>query len=168
MTVTVAARSAWDVAAGVVDPELPMLTLADLGVLRSVEETPTEVVVTLTPTYVGCPALVEMRADVVRALGGAGFGRVRVDVRLDPPWSTDDLSDHARATLRAHGISPPGSAGRHDGPVPLTLSPVRRRLDCPRCGSPDVEVTSEFGPTPCTALYRCSTCREPFQHLKEL
>lgn len=160
-------RTARDVAETVVDPELPMLTLADLGVLRSVEETPDEVVVTLTPTYVGCPALVEMRADVVRALGAAGFGAVRVDVRLDPPWSTDDLTDHARATLRAHGISPPGPRAHQKGPVPLTLSPVRRCLDCPRCGSAAVELTSEFGPTPCTALYRCTDCREPFQHVKE-
>lgn len=160
--------SAWEVAATVVDPEMPMLTLADLGVLRSVEETPEQVVVTLTPTYVGCPALVEMRADVVGALGAAGFGAVRVDVRLDPPWSTDDLTERGRAALHEHGISPPGPRTTHDGPVPLTLSPVRRRVECPRCGSSATEVTSEFGPTPCTALYRCSQCREPFQHVKEL
>ena len=161
--------TAWEVAATVVDPELPMLTLADLGVLRSVEASEDgSVEVALAPTYSGCPAVATMRDDLVRTLGGAGFVRVRVCVALDPPWSTDDITPAGRAALLAAGISPPGPAPRHDGPVPLMLSPVRRQVLCPRCDSADVELTSEFGSTACKALYRCRACLEPFDHVKEI
>lgn len=156
-------------ASTVVDPELPMLTLADLGVLRSVAVDPTgSVEVALAPTYSGCPAVATMRDDVVRTLGEAGFDDVTVRVSLDPPWSTDDITPSGRAALLAAGISPPGAAPRHDGPVPLTLGPPRRAIACPRCGSADVELTSEFGSTACKALYRCTACLEPFDHVKEI
>lgn len=158
-----------EVAATVVDPELPMLTLADLGVLRSVAVDPAGgVEVALAPTYSGCPAVATMRDDVVRTLGEAGFDRVSVRVELDPPWTTDDISPAGRASLLAAGISPPGAAPRHDGPIPLTLGPARRAISCPRCGSGDVELTSEFGSTACKALYRCAACLEPFDHVKEI
>lgn len=159
-------RGARELAATVVDPELPMLTLADLGVLRQVEETDGRVVVTITPTYSGCPAMAAMRDDLVRTLTRAGYDDVSVAVSLDPPWSTDDLSERARDLLAQHGIAPPGPRASYDGPVPLTLTPVRRLVACPRCGSDHTQVTSEFGPTPCTALYRCLECEEPFEHLK--
>ena len=127
-----------------------------------------EVVVTITPTYSGCPAVATMRDDLVHRLHAAGFPQVRVKVSLAPAWSTDWITPRGRAALREHGISPPGPAPRRDGPVPLTLAPVRRLVHCPRCGAADVEVTSEFGPTACTALYRCRACLEPFEHVKEI
>jgi ring-1,2-phenylacetyl-CoA epoxidase subunit PaaD len=158
-----------EVAGGVVDPELPMLTLADLGVLRDVEVRPDgEAVVVLTPTYSGCPALDAMRDDLVHALTRAGFAPVTVRLRLSPPWSTDWVTPRGRAALAEHGVSPPGPAPRREGPVPLSLLPRRRAVACPRCGSTGTEVTSEFGPTACTALYRCVDCGEPFEHVKEI
>ncbi|WP_182525507.1 1,2-phenylacetyl-CoA epoxidase subunit PaaD [Nocardioides dongkuii] len=158
--------TAYDVAASVTDPEMPMLTIADLGVLRSVEEGPDgAVVVTLTPTYSGCPALGVMRDDVVRRLAEEGHPDVRVRVALDPPWSSDLITERGRAALAEHGVSAPGAAPA--GPVALTLGPSRRAVRCPRCGA-GAELTSEFGPTSCTALYRCPACREPFQHVKEI
>jgi ring-1,2-phenylacetyl-CoA epoxidase subunit PaaD len=161
-------RSARQVAASVTDPEMPMLTLEDLGVLRDVEVDDGTVVVTITPTYSGCPAMATMRDDLVHRLHDAGFADVEVRVSLHPAWSTDWITPRGRTALADHGISPPGTAARRDGPVALSLLPTRRTLACPRCGSPDVELTSEFGPTACKALYRCSSCLEPFEHVKEI
>ena len=156
-------------AAGVTDPEMPMLTLADLGVLREVSVSPHgRVVVTITPTYSGCPAMATMRDDLVHTLHDHGYDDVEVRVSLHPAWSSDWITERGRAALVEHGLSAPGPAPRHDGPIALTLLPVRRDLACPRCGSADVEVLSEFGPTACTAVYRCTGCREPFEHVKEI
>jgi ring-1,2-phenylacetyl-CoA epoxidase subunit PaaD len=156
------------VASGVTDPEMPMLTLADLGVLREVTlDAEGRVVVTITPTYSGCPAMTAMRDDLVHRLADAGFG-AEVRVSLSPPWSSDWITQQGRTVLAQHGISPPLAAPRRSGPVPLTLSPPARALRCPRCGRDEVELTSEFGPTACTALYRCRSCGEPFEHVKEI
>jgi ring-1,2-phenylacetyl-CoA epoxidase subunit PaaD len=157
-----------DVAASVTDPEMPMLTLEDLGVLRDVREDGETVVVTITPTYSGCPAMATMRDDLVHRLQDAGFADVDVRVALHPAWSSDWISPRGRAALTEHGLSAPGPAPRRDGPVVLSLLPTRRALTCPRCGSAEVELTSEFGPTACTALYRCTACLEPFEHVKEI
>ncbi len=161
---------AWEVAATVTDPELPTLTLADLGVLRGVRvEDDGTVVVEITPTYTGCPAMGVMRADLVHALHRAGFADVDVRTALSPAWSTDWISDEGHRKLAAGGIAPPGKAPvRTDGPVPLSLGPTRRTASCPVCGSADTEELSEFGATACKALRRCRTCREPFEHVKEL
>ena len=156
-----------EVAATVTDPEMPMLTLADLGVLRDVTVDDGAVVVAITPTYSGCPAMATMRDDLVHRLNDAGFDDVRVRVELHPAWSSDWITERGRASLADHGISPPGAAPQHGERVALTLLPTRRALACPRCGA-DVELTSEFGPTACTAIYRCVACREPFQHVKEI
>lgn len=160
-------RSARDVAAEVTDPEMPMLTLADLGVLRDVRTEGDTVVVTITPTYSGCPAMATMRDDLVHRLRDHGFDQVEVRVSLSPAWSTDWISARGRRALVEHGISAPGAAPSHDGPVALTLTPTRRELTCPRCGSQDTALTSEFGSTACKALYRCLACLEPFDHVKE-
>jgi ring-1,2-phenylacetyl-CoA epoxidase subunit PaaD len=158
------------VAERVTDPELPTLTLADLGVLRDVRtEGDGAVVVEITPTYSGCPAMGVMRADLLRALHEAGFDDVDVRTVLSPSWTSDWISDEGRRKLAASGIAPPGRAPvRPDGPVPLSLEPIRRTAACPLCGSADTEELSEFGSTACKALRRCRSCREPFEHVKEI
>ena len=160
--------TAYAVARTVTDPEMPMLTLEDLGVLRSVEERDGLVEVAITPTYSGCPAMATMRDDLVHRLRDAGYADVRVRVALTPAWSSDWISDEGRRKLARHGISPPGPASRAAGPVAITLLPTRRDLVCPRCSSAEVELTSEFGATSCKALYRCTACLEPFEHVKEI
>jgi ring-1,2-phenylacetyl-CoA epoxidase subunit PaaD len=157
------------VAETVTDPELPMLTLADLGVLRDVRVEDGTVVVEITPTYSGCPAMGVMRADLVHALHRAGFADVDVRTVLSPAWSTDWITEEGRRKLAAGGIAPPGRAPvRAPGPVPLQLGPSRRTATCPQCGSPDTEEISEFSATACKALRRCRVCREPFEHVKEI
>ncbi|ASO18159.1 ring-1,2-phenylacetyl-CoA epoxidase subunit PaaD [Actinoalloteichus hoggarensis] len=158
------------VAESVLDPELPMLTLADLGVLRDVEVRPGgRVLVTITPTYSGCPAITEMRAELHRSLVDAGCAQVEVRTVLTPAWSTDWISERGRRALREHGIAPPGPAGdRAAGPVPLRLAPPPSRVRCPRCDSLDTEELSRFGATACRSLRRCVACAEPFEHVKEL
>lgn len=164
------ALRAREVAARVRDPELPALTLADLGVLRGVEagEDGT-VTAVLTPTYSGCPAMAEMRADVAGSLKAAGFAEVRIRTVLDPPWTSDWITEEGRRKLSEYGIAPPGPAQHHgSGPVPLVLSPTQRVLHCPHCGSADTEETSRFSATSCRALWRCLACREPFEYFKEI
>ena len=165
--------TAYAVARTVTDPEMPMLTLEDLGVLRSVEEHDGRVEVAITPTYSGCPAMATMRDDLVHRLHDAGYADVRARVALTPAWSSDWITDEGRRKLAEHGISPPGPAPSGGGPTgggPVTISllPTRRALSCPRCASAGVELTSEFGATACKALYRCTACLEPFEHVKEI
>lgn len=167
VTTLIDSRRAWNIAAQVPDPEMPMLTLADLGVLRGVEiGADGTVVASLTPTYSGCPAMAEMRAEVAARLRDAGFARVEIRTVLTPPWSTDWITPTGRSKLAEHGIAPPGAAPR--GPLTLTLSPTRRTVPCPRCGADDTEETSHFAATSCKALWRCRACREPFEYVKEI
>lgn len=157
------------VAEQVLDPELPVLTLADLGVLREVREDSGHVVVTITPTYSGCPALDEMRADLRDRLAEAGYTDVEVRTVLHPAWSTDWISEDGLRKLAEHGIAPPRRLGpRAAGPIPLTLDPPVRRVPCPRCGSARTTELSRFGSTACKALRRCEDCREPFEQVKEI
>ncbi|WP_369167151.1 1,2-phenylacetyl-CoA epoxidase subunit PaaD [Streptomyces sp. R28] len=168
VTTLLDARRARHIAEQVPDPELPMLTLADLGVLRGVELTEDgTVVASLTPTYSGCPAMAEMRADVAARLRADGYARVEIRTVLDPPWTSDWITPAGRRKLAEHGIAPPGPAPR-GGPVPLVLSPTRPAVSCPRCGSADTEETSRFAATSCKALWRCRACREPFEYVKEI
>ncbi len=159
-------ESARVVAERVVDPELPMLTLADLGVLRDVRSDGRTVVVEITPTYSGCPALDTMRTDLVRALHEAGHTEVEVRTVLHPPWTTDWITEAGHRKLAEAGIAPPTPVARGTGPVPLNLTPPPRRVPCPRCGSPDTEELSRFGSTACRSLHRCRTCTEPFDHIR--
>lgn len=154
------------IADSVTDPELPMLTLTDLGVLRDVSVEGGRLIVRITPTYSGCPAMAEMRAELDRRLRAAGYPEVEVRIELTPAWTTDWITERGRQALAEHGIAPPGPAPA-SGPVPLRLEPPRRTVTCPRCGATDTEPISEFGSTPCKALRRCRVCAEPFEHLKE-
>ena len=152
----------------VTEPEMPMLTLDDHLVLREVEVSETgAVTVAITPTYTGCPAMATMRDDLVRVLAEAGLDAT-VRVSLSPAWSSDWITDRGRRALADHGLSAPGWVPARSGPVALSLVPTRRALHCPRCSSEAVELTSEFGPTACKALYRCTSCLEPFEHVKEI
>lgn len=164
------ARRARAVAAEVRDPELPVLTLDDLGVLRDVEAGGDgSVTAVLTPTYSGCPAMAEMRAEVAGRLKAAGFTDVRIRTVLDPAWTTDWITDEGRRKLAEYGIAPPGPVPHHGGgPVPLVLSPTRQTVHCPHCGSAETEETSRFSATSCKALWRCLGCQEPFEYFKEI
>jgi ring-1,2-phenylacetyl-CoA epoxidase subunit PaaD len=169
-------RAARQIAEAVPDPELPMVTLADLGILRAVdaegEGEGERIVVTITPTYSGCPALREIAHDLRHRLTQAGFTDVIVRTELAPAWSSDWITPEGRSKLRAAGIAPPGPARRRQappGPVPLTLTATRREpVPCPRCGSADTTQTAAFSATACKALFRCEACREPFEYVKEI
>lgn len=155
------AATAWDVLAAVPDPEIPVLSVVDLGIVRAVEEYDDgrRVVVTLTPTYSGCPATEVIARDVQAALASA-YDTVEVRTQLSPAWTTDWMSDAAKEKLRGFGIAPP--AGRATLPLINTGAPTA----CPRCGSTAVEELAGFGSTPCKALWRCRMCREPFDYFK--
>jgi ring-1,2-phenylacetyl-CoA epoxidase subunit PaaD len=156
-------------AGSVSDPELPMLTLDDLGILRDVTAVGDRIVVSVTPTYTGCPALAEMGADVARRLAAGGFADAEVRVVIAPPWSSDWITAAGRRKLAAAGIAPPGRAPRAKaGPIPLTLTAGRTDVACPACGSADTVLSAAFGATACRDLYRCRACREPFDHVKEI
>ncbi|MDQ0643055.1 1,2-phenylacetyl-CoA epoxidase subunit PaaD [Microbacterium murale] len=155
---------AWAIAATVTDPEIPVLTIEDLGVLRDVTLDRMKVIVTLTPTYSGCPALDAMRDDVTSALTAAGFDDVEVRTTLSPAWTTDWMTDAGKQKLHAYGIAPPhGRAALGQGPIRLRLA-----VKCPRCGSLDTREIARFGSTSCKALFECRTCLEPFDHFKVL
>lgn len=160
------------VAETVTDPELPMLTLADLGVLREVSEEDGRVVVSITPTYSGCPAMDTMRDDLEHALLDAGYADVEVRTVLHPAWSSDWISADGKRKLAESGIAPPGvvqaASAPRGGPVLLTLGAPPRKVACPQCGSDDTEEVSRFSATACKALRRCRSCQEPFEHVKEI
>ncbi len=156
------------VAERVPDPELPVLTLADLGILRDVQVSGGRVTITITPTYSGCPAMDTIRADLRAALGSAGYHHVDVRTVLAPAWTSDWITREGRRKLTSAGIAPPGPAPRRDGPVPIALGLRPRAVTCPRCGHHDTDELSEFGATACRALRRCPACQEPFEHVKEI
>ncbi|MFY7958502.1 MAG: 1,2-phenylacetyl-CoA epoxidase subunit PaaD [Elsteraceae bacterium] len=150
----------WRVASGVVDPEIPVLSIADLGVLRDVTVADGQVTVTITPTYSGCPAMAMITTEIELALAKAGIEGAKVELVLHPAWSTDWMTDEGREKLKAYGIAPPAKgAGRR------ALFGVDQ-VACPRCGSADTAELSTFGSTSCKALWRCQSCREPFDYFR--
>jgi ring-1,2-phenylacetyl-CoA epoxidase subunit PaaD len=160
-------RRAWELAAGVCDPEVPVLTIEDLGVLRAVhvegEDEDATVRVEITPTYSGCPAVDAIRDDIVSVLSRAGYRDIDVRTVLAPAWTTDWMSESGKAKLEAFGIAPPGQragSGR-DGRVELGFG-----IRCPQCGSLHTRELSHFGSTSCKALYVCQNCSEPFDYFK--
>ena len=157
---------AWDIAATVVDPEIPVLTIEDLGVLRAVEEDGDRVTVELTPTYSGCPAIDAMRDDVRAALLDAGYADVEVRMVLSPAWTTDWMSEDGKRKLHDYGIAAPnGAAPAHAAGGRTAL---RMAVKCPRCNSLDTRELARFGSTSCKALYECRSCLEPFDFFKVL
>ena len=148
------------IAAAVVDPEIPVLTLEDLGVLRGVERRDGRVVVKLTPTYTGCPATLAIRLAVEAALLDAGFQDASVETVLSPPWSTADITEEGRRKLKEFGIAPPNRAGG------VRALFGEETVACPKCGSTTTARISEFGSTACKALWRCESCAEPFDYFK--
>ncbi len=157
---------AWAIAATVPDPEVPVVTIEDLGILRSVEvDDAGHVDVAITPTYSGCPAMEAIRSDIGTAFAQAGYDDVRVEFVLAPAWTTDWMTEEGKAKLEAYGIAPPRhrAADTGDGPVTLSLS-----VRCPQCGSPDTRELSRFGSTACKALWVCNACKEPFDHFKAI
>lgn len=146
-----------------------MLTLEELGVIRSVEVDGDAVTVLITPTYTGCPAIEEMRQDIGAALRVAGYGPVEVRTVLSPPWSTDMISEAGLRKLAEAGIAPPRRVDPGSiRPLPLALAAAPVEIVCPHCGATGTEMLSAFGPTPCTELRRCPSCLEPFEHVKEI
>jgi ring-1,2-phenylacetyl-CoA epoxidase subunit PaaD len=147
------------VAAAVPDPEIPVLTLEDLGVLRRVYRTAAGIVVEVTPTYTGCPATAAIMLSVEAALADVGVRNASVRSVLSPAWSTDDITEAGRTKLKAYGIAPPGKGS----PAMLFAD---EQVACPKCGSQHTTRVSEFGSTPCKAHWRCDDCREPFDYFK--
>jgi ring-1,2-phenylacetyl-CoA epoxidase subunit PaaD len=154
---TGAERAVWQILARVPDPEIPVLSIVDLGIVRYVHRAADgRLHVGITPTYTGCPATAAIRSATREALDEAGYRDALLEEVLSPPWTSDWVTPEGRERLAAFGIAPPAAAsGPGSGPV-----------SCPRCGSPSTELISEFGSTPCKAHYVCSACREPFDHFK--
>ena len=153
-------QRAWNAAASVVDPEIPVLTIADLGVLREVAVNDGHVEIAITPTYSGCPAMNMIALEIELALEREGFGRPKIRTVLSPAWTTDWMSDDGRRKLREYGIAPPEPASSRRALFGM------QAVACPQCGSENTELLSEFGSTSCKALWRCKSCREPFDYFK--
>lgn len=162
--------AAWRVLGEVPDPEVPAISVCDLGIVRDVQVLPDDVLeIVLTPTYSGCPATEVIEQDVLSAIRAADLGTARVTLRRAPAWTTDWISDAGRRKLAEYGIAPPGPV-HADGAVPIRFfgRALAASPHCPRCGSAQTERLSAFGATACKALYRCLACREPFEHFKPL
>ncbi len=162
--VSLTAEQAWEVLARVADPEIPVISVTELGIVRDVRTEGDAVEVVVTPTYSGCPATEAIEQSIAAALREAGAADVRIEQRLAPPWTTEWIAPQAREKLRRYGIAPPGPSAPADE-RPLAFVP---RVDCPLCGSRNTERLSQFGATACKALYRCRDCREPFEYFKPL
>lgn len=160
-------EAAWEVLRQIPDPEVPVISLCELGIVRDLKETAGGLEVVLTPTYSGCPATELIQDSVREAL--QAFGEVQITLQRAPAWTTDWISDEGRRKLKDYGIAPPGPANPAEGqPIRLVHRASLSQLACPRCGSEQTEKLSAFGSTACKALYRCLACKEPFEHFKPL
>jgi ring-1,2-phenylacetyl-CoA epoxidase subunit PaaD len=161
------AGQAWRVLDEVLDPEVPAISVTELGIVRDVIAHDDALEVIVTPTYSGCPATEVIAQSIAEAIEAAGLGPARITQRRAPAWTTDWITPAGREKLRAYGIAPPGACGG----APAGSSPIRlmaRDVACPRCGSAQTERLSAFGSTACKSLYRCVACREPFEHFKPI
>jgi len=160
---------AWEVLRGVLDPEVPAISVTDLGIVRDVIEHEDALEVVVTPTYSGCPATEVIEQSIAAAIDDAGLGPARVTQRRAPAWTTDWITPEGRERLRAYGIAPPGSCASEAAASNVqTVRLLARNVACPRCGSAQSERLSAFGSTACKSLYRCVACREPFEHFKPI
>jgi len=155
--------AALEALASVMDPEVPVLSVVELGIVRGVKVVGGSVTVTVTPTYSGCPAMRVIEDEITAALEASGFRSVEIKTVYAPAWTTDWIAEPAREKLRTYGIAPPG---RVTADQVVSLGPVVRTVACPRCGSSDTTLKSEFGATACKSLHVCNSCREPFEHFK--
>ncbi len=159
---TLAADAVWQALAGVMDPELPVVSVVEMGMIRGVEVDGGRVVVALTPTFAGCPALAVMQAAIVQTVRALGADSVEVRLQLAPPWTTDWMTEAARVKLKAVGLAPPPV---HGGLIQIILDEA---ATCPYCGSTNTELRNAFGPTLCRAMYYCNACRQGFEQFKAL
>jgi ring-1,2-phenylacetyl-CoA epoxidase subunit PaaD len=157
----------WDWLKQVADPEIPVLSVIDLGIIRDVESSGNELVVTITPTYCGCPAMEVIASDIRSMLAKHGVDRVAIHTQLSPAWTTDWMSDDAKARLREYGIAPPSKRVIDVDAIVSLKSVQPEAVACPQCGSVRTEMVSRFGSTPCKALYKCLDCLEPFDAFKQ-
>lgn len=164
-------EQAWTVLAGVLDPEVPALSVCDLGLVRDVQvDAAGTLAVVLTPTYSGCPATELIERQVIEAVEQAGLGPARVEMRRAPAWTSDWISDDGRRKLREYGIAPPHLATQDSAPVRFANRRVldEPAVDCPHCGSSQTTRVSAFGSTACKSLHRCLSCMEPFEYFKPI
>ncbi|MCB1405148.1 MAG: phenylacetate-CoA oxygenase subunit PaaJ [Rhodobacteraceae bacterium] len=162
-------QQVWDWLGEVPDPEIPVISLTDLGIIRDVAEEGGTLVVTVTPTYSGCPATSVINFEIEKKLRDNGIEDVRLVRQLSPPWTTDWIKPEAREALKAYGIAPPIDGTAADGVLAGRIARMagdNLKVACPRCGSTETEKVSQFGSTPCKASYRCKDCLEPFDYFK--
>ncbi len=163
MTTATIEGSVWDALSGVLDPEIPAVSVVDMGMIEAVAVSGTHVRVTVLPTFTGCPAVPLIKQDVSTAVAAvAGIEDVEVEFTYDPPWTPDRITDEGREKLRVFGLAPPTGTG----PVLITSIGLPAIATCPFCGSKETVAENAFGPTPCRALYYCNSCRNPFEQFK--
>ncbi len=153
----------WDILKTIPDPEIPVISVVELGVIRKVETSVEKTLITITPTYSGCPAMKQIEDDIVFALESNGFANAEIKMVFSPAWTTDWMNDVAREKLRKYGIAPP-QKGTNDKGVLFASGP--KIVNCPQCNSEKTKLISQFGSTACKALYKCSTCQETFDYFK--
>ena len=161
----ITADAVWDLLELVMDPEVPVLSVVELGIIRDVRVESSGVTVVITPTYSGCPAMQVIEADIKSGLAAYGVGPVRLETVFSPAWTTDWMTDEAKAKLLAYGIAAPGKAEREDGLVTLTR---RGAVTCPYCKSTKTTLKSEFGSTACKSIHYCENCAQPFEGFKAI
>ena len=153
----------WNLLKEIPDPEIPVLTIHDLGIVRKIDEINNEIIVTITPTYSGCPAMNQFEADIVTTLNKYGYDKVSIVTTYDPPWTTDWLSEEAKKKLQDYGIAPPEQKTTDKNAL---LVDDRKSVTCPQCKSTNSKMISQFGSTACKSLYQCNDCMEPFDYFK--
>ena len=153
----------WNLLEEIPDPEIPVLTIHDLGVVRKIDEINNEIIVTITPTYSGCPAMNQFEADIITTLNKQGYDKVSIVTTYDPPWTTDWLSEEAKKKLQDYGIAPPEQKTTDKNAL---LVDDRKSVTCPQCKSTSSKMISQFGSTACKSLYQCNDCMEPFDYFK--